>query len=403
MSTAVYPQGLRLVGAPGQGYISWKGTGVYSTPVGIAPKNIRPLTNNDIGNNFSTGFGLPRPMKHYRRGTQVPTNAGNITMDRVLNRSVRSSTLTTTDIMDVPGSFITKENSVDEINFDEALDVDCTTCRGAGLVVSYYPTVAPVKNSGVPNCCSAASKALKRCRSSAGMIGKSLGRKTGYISYQQYAQSRCQTIEQKSFHYQTLELGDDAIAFMSANPMVTEAMIRSALPGSPLSRYNTYVGNCNIQAAMSRSTVSTLVDVIAQILVNQGIITSAQATDFRAYQAVWNGTPTEGMYAWIDGQGEGVDVTTAKTAVATFLQNPHTEFGKGGITNMLSCKRVMYKPSNYKYAKQGGVSSGTQTFKLGTDTVIADNYKNRNTNIFVFGDPYKCESRVCKMPAGQTN
>ena len=36
-------------------YVTWKGTGVNSNPVGTASGHIRPLTNNDPGNNFSTG------------------------------------------------------------------------------------------------------------------------------------------------------------------------------------------------------------------------------------------------------------------------------------------------------------------------------------------------------------
>jgi len=53
-------------------YASWKGTGVNSFPVGSAPGHIRPLTNNDPGNVFPTGFGLPRPIKQFRKGRVIP-------------------------------------------------------------------------------------------------------------------------------------------------------------------------------------------------------------------------------------------------------------------------------------------------------------------------------------------
>ena len=67
MSSAVYPLGMNSMPASGythqstyynKQYIPWKGTGVNSFPVGTAPGHIRPLTNNDPGNNFPTGFGL---------------------------------------------------------------------------------------------------------------------------------------------------------------------------------------------------------------------------------------------------------------------------------------------------------------------------------------------------------
>ena len=70
MSTAYYPQGMRSMPASGYNhkstyfskqYLPWKGIGLGSNPVGTAPGHIRPLTNNDPGNVFQTGFGLARP------------------------------------------------------------------------------------------------------------------------------------------------------------------------------------------------------------------------------------------------------------------------------------------------------------------------------------------------------
>ena len=59
MSTAFFPTNMRSMPSGGRNhnstyenipYISWKGTGVFSNPVGIASTHIRPLTNNDTGN-----------------------------------------------------------------------------------------------------------------------------------------------------------------------------------------------------------------------------------------------------------------------------------------------------------------------------------------------------------------
>ena len=81
MSSAFYPLGMNSKPASGYNhdsttynkqYSTWKGTGVNSNPVGTAPGHIRPLTNNDPGNVFQTGFGLPRPIKHFRKGRVIP-------------------------------------------------------------------------------------------------------------------------------------------------------------------------------------------------------------------------------------------------------------------------------------------------------------------------------------------
>ena len=90
MSTAFFPTNMRQQSAGGYSnkstlenvpYVSWKGTGIFSNPVGVVSSHIRPLTNNDPGNVFPTGFGLPRPMKHYRKGTVIPINFNVLTVD----------------------------------------------------------------------------------------------------------------------------------------------------------------------------------------------------------------------------------------------------------------------------------------------------------------------------------
>jgi len=153
MSSAVYPLGMKSMPASGYNhksttynkqYVTWKGTGINSNPVGTAPGHIRPLTNKDPGNVFPTGFGLPRPIKHFRKGRVIPVPPveanplyakdpynGNIdiTIDEAglinynLNRFVKSSKGTSlgggaggngllSQMMYMPGGFSIKENSV---------------------------------------------------------------------------------------------------------------------------------------------------------------------------------------------------------------------------------------------------------------------------------------------------
>ena len=90
MSTAFYPTNMRQQSSSGYSnksslenipYVSWKGSGVFSNPVGVTSTHIRPLTNLDPGNVFPTGFGLPRPIKHYRKGTVIPINFKVLSVD----------------------------------------------------------------------------------------------------------------------------------------------------------------------------------------------------------------------------------------------------------------------------------------------------------------------------------
>ena len=96
MSTAYYPLGMRSA-MPASGYnhkssyynkqyLPWKGAGpIGSNPVGVASGHIRPLTNKDPGNVFQTGFGLARPIKHYRKGKVIP--AQEITANTLVAQS----------------------------------------------------------------------------------------------------------------------------------------------------------------------------------------------------------------------------------------------------------------------------------------------------------------------------
>ncbi len=80
MSSATKPLGMRTMSSSGYNhnstnsnkqYASWKGQGIDRYPVGTTPSLVRPLTNNDAGNIFQTGFGLARPIKHYRKGRVI--------------------------------------------------------------------------------------------------------------------------------------------------------------------------------------------------------------------------------------------------------------------------------------------------------------------------------------------
>lgn len=78
-----------------------------------------------------------------------------------------------------------------------------------------------------------------------------------------------------------------------------------------------------------------------------------------------------------------------------------------------NCKQVIYKPSNPQFAKEGGVSSSTRTFKTAVTTVEKNVYYNNllkgsgNKYNNVGGQPYvpfiyKSKSEQCVSLAGRT-
>jgi hypothetical protein len=93
MSSAFFPLGMNNNLNP-QGYVPWKGI----NPIGSTPGTIRPLTNNDPTNNSSTGFGLPRPIKHARKGRDFSAEQNR------LSKSSSTGTLVK-QMIDIPGGF----------------------------------------------------------------------------------------------------------------------------------------------------------------------------------------------------------------------------------------------------------------------------------------------------------
>jgi len=214
MSTAFYPTNMRRQPASGYSnkstlenipYVPWKGTGIFSNPIGVTSTHIRPLTNLDPGNVFPTGFGLPRPIKHYRKGTVIPIHfkldansnvengiaengiAENSTAENIetklieynINRAVKSSvgsslgggnggTGLISQTIDMPGSFIVKDNGLKEKSIDGLnIDAECKNCNGVGIVSNWMPirnlTEKPEPTVTNPLlCCNQQRKALQR-------------------------------------------------------------------------------------------------------------------------------------------------------------------------------------------------------------------------------------------------
>ena len=105
-----------------QPYLTWKGRGLFANSIGVTAGNRRPLTNKDSSNDTLQHFGLPRPIKHYRRGYSI----GN-------TPSTTSSTggNLVSQLMDTPGGFILQQN--------EEENVACKGCQGIAVTSEWNP------------------------------------------------------------------------------------------------------------------------------------------------------------------------------------------------------------------------------------------------------------------------
>jgi hypothetical protein len=229
MSNYFYPLGMNSYNnnTPQGGYLPWKGNGVFSNPVGITSGNIRPLTNNDPSNNSNFGFGLPRPIKHYRKGRSVDANKNNMVSSSTGGSLIRQ-------LIDTPGNSNIFQNPLNETSNKTQLTNACNTCKGIGIISEYAPTnnltnIPSSTTQTLSFCCNDPKKAINRARSINTHINKKY-----YTSTQQYLNNRCHTFEQQQFNY--LKSGDSTIK-----------------PGGPNSIYNNYVGNCNPNLVMDAS------------------------------------------------------------------------------------------------------------------------------------------------------
>jgi len=413
MSSAYYPLGMNSMPSSGYNhkstyfnkqYISWKGTGVFSNPVGISAGHIRPLTNRDPGNVFPTGFGLPRPIKHFRKGRVIPVppipieDPNNLPqtfetslIDYNLNRNVKSSYGTSlgggaggrgllNQVMDTPGSYLVKQNNPGEISNVLNLEADCRTCQGVGLVVNYYPNNTYITENpdrittNPPLCCNEERKARRRALPANTNLPKNY-----YTTHTQYMQNRCQTYEQRAFNFQS-NYPVELIASQTNNPYVTTAALKASKPGDPLSYLNTYFANCQPNGEIALATELNIIDKVIEIMNKQNILSPDEIKNVKSL--VYNTIKTlEDFYQYLNNLPQPTKDLALATFVA-FISNPYIGVPFSGPSNPLGCKLVVYKPNNPQFAQQGAVESSTRTLKLNVDTI--------NCNLQTFNEPGTC-------------
>jgi hypothetical protein len=390
-------------------YVPWKGTGIFSNPVGVTATHIRPLTNLDPGNIFPTGFGLPRPIKHYRKGTVIPINFNVITVDPKnegeyietklieynVNRAVKSSTGQSlgggdggsgliAQMMGMPGSFIVKDNgktnpiigldgsvetTLDGVNIDD----ECKNCNGVGIVSDWMPinnlTEKPEPNVTNPVlCCNQQRKALQRVLPTSTNLKKNY-----YQTTYMYLYNRCQTFQQRQFNFLTGPIDKKILALFLAYPFVTAKIIEYSKPGDPLSITNYYVAQCNPNFTVEKAVEIGFVNALSKSLLDAGYITPAE------YETLIGESPLS-VQTFISSL-QGILTKDQYKVVIDYLYqlaaNPYNGSVVSGPSNPKGCAQVIYKPNNPQFAKQGGVSSSTRTLKLNVDTINTIAYNQR--------------------------
>lgn len=406
MSTAVFPLGMKTH-MPASGYnhkstlynlmyVPWKGTGRNSFPVGTAPGHIRPLTNKDPGNVFQTGFGLPRPMKHYRKGRVVPpepiTGVPNLESTSPFNRGVpisiaenglinyninrfvksskptplggaRSSSGLLNDMMGMPGGYTVKLNPNDEIDGVTQQNKNCKSCEGIGIVASYKPNLYYLEDNPEQNttnrllCCNEEYKAKRRV-----IYANTFLKKNYYTTTKQYLQNRCKSVEQKAFNF--LVNKQIPNTEYQDNPYYSFYNDPSLKPGSPLSLTNTYVGQCQLNAQLYVGTVNAMITQLLYVMEARNIFTKAEVNAF--YNL--NINSVQGFWDWLNGQPEAQRVP-ALTITSDYLKNPYNPMPVAGPSYQTGCQLIVYNPNNYQYAQQGAVTASTRILKLMVDTI----------------------------------
>lgn len=415
MSTAFYPTNMRRQSTGGYSnkstlenmpYVSWKGSGLFSNPVGVTSTHIRPLTNNDPGNVFPTGFGLPRPLKHYRKGTVIPIhfkllNYNILTLDPTnstkyietslieynVNRAVKSSigsslgggnggTGLISQMIDMPGSFTVKDNGLDLAKTDNTgakIDTECTNCNGVGIVSSWMPinnlTEKPQPNVTNPLlCCNQQRKALQRVLPTNTNIKKNY-----YQSSYMYLYNRCQTFKQRQFNFISGPVDKQVLKLFQAYPFVTAKILEYSKPGDPLSIINQYVAQCNPNFIVETAVEIGFINSLSKSLLDAGFITKAEydkliGQTVQIFIKSLQGILTNEQYKIV------IDY------IYQLAANPYNGSVVSGPSNPKGCSQVYYKPNNPQFAQQGGVSSSTRILKLNVDTITTAAYKQKKLN-----------------------
>jgi hypothetical protein len=388
MASAYYSQGMSNEYNQGRSsnYVSWKGKGIFSNPTNIASGNMRPLTNLDPANSAIYKFGLPRPIKHYRKGKSFLVLNNNIPLierEYYSNRMVRSSK--SNDLIkqsiDNPGSVITKTSNK-----------SCVDCRGINSVNSYMPNDNLTENPSPKTtnsyfCCNAQAKALKRV-----LPASTLLKKNYFTSTYQKLYNRCQTFQQREFNF-LYGPSDKLDSVLLNNPSVLNKLMRNNIkPGAPLSNTNMYVANCSPSTDIQLMYKASFINKILIGWKNHNIINSNDVIHLQE---------TDNLNDFVD-YIDNMSNNDLRQVAGEIYNQIYNEFQIQNIYPSLlfnkSCRKVYYKPNNPKFAQQGGVSSSTRTLFLNTQTIESNLLNMERTDYASIATLYADKHNVPIIP-----
>jgi hypothetical protein len=216
MSNATFPLGMESNN--NKSYKTWKGSGIFSNPVGTTAGNIRPFTNKDYTNDTVYKQGMARPLKQYRKGSSVMILDVNNPHSYILSpREVKSSKSNTLigQMIDRPG-----QTNITQIR--------PATASGICLTSDYMPnpslseTPQPFSSNGA-FCCNAEKNARRMVLPTSTLVKKNY-----YTRHEEYLKSRCLTYDQRIFNFYQETPGGNGLA----------------KPGSASAIDNMYTANC---------------------------------------------------------------------------------------------------------------------------------------------------------------
>jgi hypothetical protein len=370
MSSAFYPLGMKKYNnhVHQGGYKTWKGKGIFRNPVGITSTHIRPLTNLDPGNQFPTGFGLPRPLKHYRKGS-LPPNPDVIEVAQTqplvaynLDRHVKSSMGTSlggsrlgggliSAMIDTPGAYSIKNNTP-----TDGIVQDCNTCKGIAVISDWQP-VTSLTEKPQPNvenkefCCNEERKAIQMTLPNSTMVSKKYYQTTYAKLY-----NRCKTFQQNQFAYLSGAGNPALLQALTSNPQYTAILIKWIKPGSPLALQLDYLysAQCNPNYVVESAGEIAFTSLISNYLFSAGKITEGQLQSLAGLS----------INDFITTLLQIVSPTTFNTIVEYIYQTSAIL-----TADEKKCKKTVFKPNNYKYSKQGAVSSSNRILQLNVETI----------------------------------
>ena len=195
MSSAFFPLGMNNKFNQ-RSYVPWKGV----NPSGSTSGTIRPLTNNDTTNDYPAGFGLPRPIKHARRGRDMSINQD----DSRLNKSSNTGNLVS-QIMDTPGGFAVSEGGDGiKVVSSNYLNLDYLTEKPSTAIVNTVWPGPCLKNdaNNVPSysLCNTEKKARRRTMSASTIVKKNY-----YTRHEEYRTAKCKSFAQNEAQFKNYD------------------------------------------------------------------------------------------------------------------------------------------------------------------------------------------------------